>query len=219
MNYRVEDILAWFIPGFYTLMWIGVIVGLIHADNIQNLFACCQDNCGCNPNGFKILLKLIKDSLPLLLFILPVTAMILGWMINALGGCLYRRCPLNYPIVKSFDKVIKNGSYSESGVVYSKSSDYRDKVRLYKEYARLSIDLKEVDRFYYRYVLSRNMVASQLCMIVALLFLRNIPADGHIRCCWLGCCILLLGIYIAITYRDLTTHSKYVWKVFLCGNS
>lgn len=210
MNYRTEEVLAWFIPGFYTMSFLGAMLIINNWDEVAAFLQKSLDGKATN-------VSIIKDSFPLLLFVLPVAAMVIGWIVNAFGGWLFRIKWLNLPIASALDNVIGNNTLRVDNVDYNKQTKWRNKVSLFRKKVRLSINLERVDRFYYRYVLSRNMVGSQLLLIVIISILWIAQPTACWLCRYMPASLVLIVIYLQITWRDLTTHSKYVWKAYING--
>ena len=129
-------------------------------------------------------------------------SLIVGWIIDAYAGYLFRY-------------IMKNPIQTGYCLAYHK--DHKDVPPKIAEEefdkARDRIDLKNVDRFYYRYVFSRNMYTTQLAlMLVTLLLLICSKATCNcisFLCFVVGIMIFLL--FIPIVKRDLTTHVKYVF--------
>lgn len=199
MSYRYQEILAWIIPGFFLLIMTYIVWGYAN-DYIPFLnykpSSIPEFLSTYNPSG-----QFWNAVATILLFLIPITAMIIGWIVNFLGGRLMKNSWLQRCIVTS---------------AYSKS--WKDKnPDAVAEYNRIirTTDFKTLeylDRFYYRYVFSRNMVAAQISLMILslLIFLK---ADTCVCACGI---VMIEGVlaffFTFIMARDLKTHASFVFN-------
>ena len=202
MDFRYQEVLTWIVPGFYLIAYVFGVAWLI-----------IPDDMGVNVVSywFNKLVTGGDSQMALMLFAVPILSLIVGWIVNCYGGLLFRRI-FKGPIVKAYIKVTDDNFATEK-----KAEEEFDKVREY-------IDLDKVDRFYYRYVFSRNMFTAQVILILMMFFIwvaigiramfgARIVEEMELLIIFIAT-IVFCTIYIPCIVRDLYTHSKYV---FLAG--
>lgn len=208
MDFRYQEVLTWIIPGFYFLSYMSFVYWLVFPESelVTALTAIVSGG---------------DASMALLLFGIPIFSLIIGWVFNGVAGYLFRII-MNSPITNAYiyvrnkNKEKNNDNASSNNRNNNNTADSEDNVKwenVKKAFddAREDIDLDKVDRFYYRYVYSRNMFVTQLYLtgLPVLLFFfmkcRNWPL-------LLIACYGLFWVFIFkfMVERDLYTHAKYV---------
>lgn len=188
MSYRYQEILAWIIPGFYIIAMLFFIWGL-SADIFQSLSITDVDNSSI---PFKTVVDSCGKLSTIVIFCIPIVSLIAGWIINALGGIT-----MSFFGIRNF--IIRRTKFNPEKI------GGNDKVAIYNENiesTKLDI-LEKYDRFYYRYVLSRNMLTAQILVIAVCL-------DQHISHPSLKIEIFIAFIFCVIMVRDLRIHAKFV---------
>lgn len=199
MDYRYQETLSWIIPGFYLLFYLSMVIWCTFPD--------CEISAAvkavCNNN--------ISDGIvALLVFAIPIMSLIVGWTLNGFAGYLFRyimKSPTTSAYNEEYDKN-EDGNRIEGFI----PKDDLEAERIFDK-ARRSIDLEKVDRFYYRYVASRNMYFAQLVICVLSVFFVTSSFDGpigHATSFLIGSCVLLY-LYWLMAARDLNTHARYVF--------
>lgn len=161
----------------------------------------------------------ISDArVALLVFAIPIFSFIIGWQLNGWSGYLFRNI-MRRPITVAYNNVYcrnTDGTFIDNYEVADdkQASDTYD-------IARKVINLEKVDRFYYRFVASRNMYFAQIliwgisCLIFCNTLCDNVKTSGIFV---LISIVLLLFIY-PIVKRDLNTHAKYVFSKYRCNEN
>lgn len=183
MKYRFEETLTWIIPGFYFLLYTLILVCNLFSSSIE----LPQDK------------STMGVYISILVFTIPMLSLMVGWLFDGYAGYLFRHI-IKKPIQKGYESVFHRD--------VSKEEAERE-----FDAARDRIELNNVDRFYYRYIFSRNMFTTQIVLVI-LTFCMLICSKSACDCSYLiylaiGIAIWLL--FIPIVYRDLTTHVKYVF--------
>lgn len=199
MNYRYQEILAWIIPGFFLIVTTFIIWGYVHggvpfinerSSTLVEHFSTIQTSG-----------QFWNAAATILLFLIPITAMLIGWIVNFLGGRIMKRSYLRKHILSSVYPNDKKDKSPDAVAEYDhiiRTSDFKT--------------LEYLDRFYYRYVFSRNMMAAQILLIItSLLFFMNASST---QC---GCGIIIIEgglaiLFIFIMARDLKTHASFVFN-------
>ena len=202
MEYRYQESLSWCIPGFYFLFYLSItVIGMFPnwepSKNFSNIFT----------NDIS------EGMVAMIVFAIPIFSLIMGWMINAWGGYLFRHI-MKWPTTNAYNETYE---YDKDG---KKNNDFKkvDDKTAESEFniARRTIDLTIVDRFYYRYVSSRNMFTAQLILVIfTVIFIIKKVAECKISdIVFLGISIILIVIFYTIVARDLTTHARYVFLTY-----
>lgn len=136
MNFRYEEILSWVIPGFYFGGQVVVLYTLLW-------------------HGPKDVLETIESMSVVLVFLIPILSLIIGWMLDAMGGFLLR-------IDSLFGHIIYHAYIDING------NHHLSKKQIIQRFdkAKYTVNLESLDRFYYRYVFSRNMFVSQIILFI-----------------------------------------------------
>lgn len=226
MEFRYQEALTWFVPGFYLLFYLLV--------ESFFLFPHIGDN-DSSPGVWDIVIHLKDGAITFLVFAIPIVSLIVGWIINGFGGWAFRFV-FKTPIFKTYAKLLqgKKLKVDNKRVKLTEYPDRKNYRRKYKDLKKYREDLKEfekqaelafddmrekinldnVDRFYYRYVFSRNMFMSQVFVII----LSNVLFFMSSQKCWWSyfdtviiatLCIDL--IFCPVVFRDLSTHVKQVF--------
>lgn len=194
MSYRYQELLAWIIPGFFLIITIPFAMGYI--DGLWSTL---------NNNTLKQLIASASAQYwnavtAFLIFLIPITSLITGWVINAFGGWI-----MKLPYLKKF---IISGTYTSQ-----KDKDF-DIIEEYDHIIRTTDfdTLDHLDRFYYRYVFSRNMMTAQIFLLITSFF--NLLVGKSSEC---PCRIIMLEIFMAFIFfmimrRDLRTHASFVFN-------
>lgn len=147
MEFRYQETLTWIIPGFYLAVGILVFGQLFKAFSVLDFFAPLKTNDGS-----------YEGINSILIFLIPLLSFIVGWMINGIAGFLLRCDALfGYPVYSAFDKL-----YPDKAGIPSK-----DKMKRFDQAKYELDDLEKYDRFYYRYIFSRNMFVAQLLLLLS----------------------------------------------------
>lgn len=202
MDFRYQEVLTWIVPGFYLIVYSFGIAYLIIPD---------EDGMNSPERWFTGLVNGGDALMALMLFAVPILSLIVGWLVNCYGGLLFRHI-FKSPFVKAYKKVTR-----DNNATLKKAEDEFDRVRE-------CIDLEKVDRFYYRYVFSRNMFTTQAILTLGMFILLAVVAismffgfdflKGRMVLIITLVTIVIGGLYLPCVDRDLFTHSKYV---FLSG--
>lgn len=182
MKYRFEETLTWIIPGFYFLLYSFILVCLLYSSSIEI------------PNEGNA----IGVYISILIFTIPMLSLIIGWLVDGYGGYLFR-------------KIIKGPIQKGYKLVFHRDVSVEDAEKAFDE-ARDRINLNTVDRFYYRYIFSRNMYTAQIGLLLVTIILLLLSKEAC-NCCKLWYLVvwgIILLAYYPIVHRDLTTHVKYV---------
>lgn len=198
MEYRYQETLSWIIPGFYFLLFLSGSIILVYPESslskdMTNLF-----NSG------------MSDAMvALLVFAIPIFSFIVGWVLNGYAGYVFRHI-MSMPIKEAYDSV--NSKDEEGNEVKDyKKVEVAQAIQIF-DAARRVINLENVDRFYYRYVASRNMFFAQLILTVILFFFlcNSLCSNLKISLVLIIVSLFLLDLFRNIVARDLSTHAKYV---------
>lgn len=202
MQYRYQETLAWIIPGFYFLCFLVVEILFIYPSSaiskwIVDIFS----------------LGLSDAMVAFLVFAIPICSFIMGWMLNGWSGYLFRKIMCSQ-ITKAYNSVYCRDNDGKLIENYIQVDDKKAKETF--NVARRVIRLEDVDRFYYRYVASRNMYFAQvLITIISIFFLLNtLCSNLVVSLVSLLISCLMLAIYYYIVARDLNTHAKYVFVYY-----
>ena len=195
MSFKEHDILSFGLPGFLLLIltivgtWIWQWPSEWDYNDIADFMA--------------------KLSAPLI-FIIPLMAMITGWFVNGIAGLAMKIVIPRWP---SFGINIPGNplrSFKEN-----KKISTREAYNLYKN-KRIQINISDVDRFYYRYVLSRNMFWALVIFWIIMFMYSLLGKNSLITCVTPGIlwCTAVISLLLAglIMGRDLTTHIKFVFN-------
>lgn len=208
MEYRYQETLSWIIPGFYFLFLLSIETLCIFpswelSTNILELF---NTHTSEETN--------ISDGLvTLMVFAIPIFSFIVGWIINGYAGYIFRYV-MKWPTTKAYNDIY---SKNENGCEI-KNYKFANNTQAEEEFdiARRVIDLENVDRFYYRYVASRNLYIAQytitilsiIAIIIALFDKTSIVSRSII---FTSISILVTILFYFIVARDLNTHARYVF--------
>lgn len=223
MNYRYQEILTWIIPGFFLL----VAIGFIWCFSNEGITSCITNGSTeklAQTNPFykyciEFLLPKASASFwnaiaAVLIFLIPIMSLLVGWIINAIGGFIMKR-----RFIRKFFLLLVKGCPESDGKNKSDNEKSPDIVGEYKECIK-SFDpqkLEQLDRFYYRYVFSRNLVTAQLVLIVTTyILLHSHPCIYNCRVIMTEWCMAFAFLLIMI--RDFRTHVSFVfsWKERFC---
>lgn len=194
MNFRYEEVLSWIMPGFYLIFCIAFLYAYINIVPENDI------------EFWKNIAGIVNDFSAAVIFAIPLFSFVSGWILNAAGGFLFKSKYMRWPSARSYDLIYpqESSSCSDSG------SAWCDKVKKYSALKK-AITPEKVDRFYYRYVFSRNMVCAQL-IIVILIMTAPLYSFFEFSRPWTIISFVVLVIYLAISWRDLHTHAIYVIK-------
>ena len=200
MNYRYQEVLTWIVPGFYLIAYVLGATWIIIP---------CDTDIDDWKQWIEILGGVSNALMALMLFAVPIISLVVGWMINGAGGYLFRRIKRE-PIVNAYRSVINNPNATQS--------EAEEKFNLLRE----TVNLDKLDRFYYRYVFSRNMFTAQgILSILSIVLLMGYLIYCCSTCQTLNLTVVLLILVISVLMlfgywklvkRDLFTHAKYVFR-------
>ena len=196
MEFRYQETLTWIIPGFYLAVGILVFGQLFKAFSVLDFFAPLKTNDGS-----------YEGINSILIFLIPILSFIVGWMINGIAGFLLRCDTLfGYPVYSAFDKL-----YPDKARIPSK-----DKMKRFDQAKYELDDLEKYDRFYYRYIFSRNMFVAQLLLLLSAPVIYCMDSSKEESCQVLIKTLFLLlslcMLFFFLTYRDLNTHARYIYN-------
>ncbi|MDE6020877.1 MAG: hypothetical protein K2H01_07780 [Ruminococcus sp.] len=204
MNFRYQEILALIIPCFFLMSCtIGVwLYFYCHNQYIvdENWFNSLLNGLSSPPTTFWTAIATI------LVFLIPIMSMIVGWIVNAVGGYLMK--------ISCLRKLLLSVAYKKSKCGEEEKEKCPDVVKKYYKIIRLKdVDkIDKLDRFYYRYVLSRNMLAAQLILIFMPLIMA-IPGFAYPSTCRLVVNEAILALaFLFIMVRDFITHAEFVFR-------
>lgn len=200
MDYRYQETFSWIIPGFYFLFCLGIEILMIFPQ------ACISINLT------SLFDTSISDStVALLVFSIPIFSFIIGWIFNGFAGYLFRYI-MKKPTTDAYDDEFGKDDNGNFKAGFDRCND-KEAEKIFNK-ARRKIKLEDVDRFYYRYVASRNMYFAQLILcILSFFFLVSslISSRIIIAISWLVISLCLAYLFWLITARDLNTHARYVF--------
>lgn len=208
MEYRYQETLSWIIPGFYMLFLLSIETFFVFPswEFSTNILGLISPHTTEETN--------ISDGLvTLMVFAIPIFSFIVGWIINGYAGYIFRYI-MKWPTTKAYNDIyckevnglrIKNYKFANN----HQAEEVFD-------IARRVIDLENVDRFYYRYVASRNLYIAQytitIISIIAIIIAAFDKTSMVSRSIIFTSIFLLLTIvFYFIVARDLNTHAKYVF--------
>ncbi|MDE6649575.1 MAG: hypothetical protein K2K45_06575 [Muribaculaceae bacterium] len=217
MEFRYQEVFTWFIPGFFLLFYLLV----------EAIFLFPGDS---NTTGVWDFVNSLKDgSITFLIFAIPFISLIIGGIFNGLGGYAFRHC-FKRPIYNVYSKLLndkKIGKEKDTDLdKRPKKEDYTDNIEEYKnnlkafkkqaewyfDDTRDKINPEDIDRFYYRYVYSRNMFITQIFILVATSVM--VFFSPELSLCSFAVsfvvALVILVIFGSIVNRDLSTHVKQV---------
>lgn len=209
MEFRYQEILSWIIPGFFFIacVIIFVLIGYdLSIDDVPTFVRQCFWTQNCH-GDYSFDSDMADSFAVLLVFLIPILSLIVGWILNFCGGCLLKWNWLQgHSIVKGY-KAWKNEKNKKN-----KTDNSQDILNRF-ERAKHEIDLDEIDRFYYRYVFSRNMFTAQIILTLVWTVLR---LSGQTLSCYIGVWVFVVMIVLDILFyfimsRDLTTHACFVF--------
>lgn len=213
MNYRYQEILTWIIPGFFLLVAIGFIWCISNETlpffsfNTSTYKDAQLD--GINKFLYECLLPKSSTSFwnavaTVLVFLIPMMSLLVGWIVNAFGGLI-----MKIHIIRRFFLLLVMGC-PKSEKEYS-----LDIVEKYSKCIKSHDpkNLEQLDRFYYRYVFSRNMLAAQTALIVISAFILH-SHNYQYDCRIIMLEFVMAFIFLVIMIRDFHTHVSFVfsWK-------
>lgn len=214
MEFRIQEVLGWIIPGLYLL---GICLGFY-------LF---------NNQGFMTLYKssiwheIIQSDLmtALVVFAIPVIGMIAGYMLNYIGSFLehlvYRIPFLPRPARLLLDNRSSRSKIADLDLLRKTlglcSLDRRKSCNtLDNRYANVCrnnavqhIAPESVERYYFRMIFGRNLATSQLISFIYILINRFIISPLVVIMAIVS--VLLICCY----YRDSLTYTKYCFVEYL----
>lgn len=196
MEFRYQETLTWIIPGFYLSVGILVLGQWFDAFSVLDFFA-----------PLKIRNGSFEGINTILIFLIPLLSFIIGWLINGIAGFLFR-CDIlfGYPVYAAFDKLYPK----ESGI------SSKDKMERFDHAKYILEDLEKYDRFYYRYIFSRNMFVAQLLLLLSAPIIYCMDSSEGESCqALIKTLFLLLSLcmlFFFLTYRDLNTHARYIYN-------
>lgn len=217
MEFRYQEVFTWFIPGFFLMLYLLIEASFLFTEN------------GGDSGVWDFINGLKDGPITFLVFAIPFVSLILGGIFNGCGGYLFRHF-FKWPIYNAYAKLLedKKIELGEEALFKKKpiKADYKNKIEDYKEDiknfrkeaeryfddSRDIIDLEPLDRYYYRYVYSRNMFVTQIFLLMASsVMVVCAPARS-----WLAFLIaffisaLFLFVFGSMVNRDLSTHVKQV---------
>lgn len=199
MSYRYQEILAWIIPGFFLISMTLIMWGI--AENFA--FFSIESFNKLPPEVKKMCAsaQFWNAVAAVLLFLIPITSMIVGWIVNFCGGFIMKPDCIRGPIIsEEYPEKLrqKNPNAVAEYTHIIKTADFQA--------------LDHLDRFYYRYVFSRNMMAAQLLLIPISGWILGLSNTTHCICAIIIIEFGIAFIFSLIMRRDLKTHASFVFS-------
>lgn len=214
MEFRIQDVLGWIIPGLYLL---GICLGFY--------FFCNQDIITLYGSTFGQ--EVIQSDLmtALVVFAIPVIGMIAGYMLNYIGSYL-EHLIYSIPFIPRPARLILDNRSSRSRIAdldllrktlglcsldKLKSNDTLDNrlANRCRNKAVQHIAPECVERYYFRMIFGRNLATAQLISFVFVLV--NQFSLNPLVIIMALVSVLLIGCY----YRDSSTYTKYCFVEYL----
>ena len=199
MDYRYQETLSWIIPGFYFLFYLSVEVVWVFPESDISTSIISLFNA-----------EISDGIVALMVFAIPIFSFIVGWILNGFAGYLFRYI-MKTPTTAACNDVFGKDNDGNEILGYLPKND-KEAERIFDQ-ARRKIKLEDVDRFYYRYVASRNMFFAQTVLCILSFFFVAFSSYYSVKTtiAWLIVACILLDLFRLITARDLNTHARYVY--------